>query len=45
MIPLLLAFGLDEFSVTVSRVLEVRKEIASWSKRSEGYSTKHFRLL
>jgi len=31
MIPLLLAFGLDEFSVTVSRVLEVRKEIASWS--------------
>ena len=31
MIPLLLNFGLDEFSVTVSRVLETRKEIASWS--------------
>ena len=33
MIPLLLNFGLDEFSVTVSRVLETRKEIASWSSR------------
>ena len=31
MIPLLLSYGLDEFSVGVSRVLEVRKEIASWS--------------
>lgn len=33
MIPLLLDFGLDEFSVTVSRVLETRKEIASWSSK------------
>lgn len=33
MIPLLLNFGLDEFSVTVSRVLETRKEIASWSSK------------
>lgn len=33
MIPLLLNFGLDEFSVTVSRVLEIRKEIASWSSK------------
>lgn len=33
MIPLLLNFGLDEFSVTVSRVLETRKEIASWSRK------------
>ena len=32
MIPLL-NFGLDEFSVTVSRVLETRKEIASWSSK------------
>ena len=33
MIPLLLNFGLNEFSVTVSRVLETRKEIASWSSK------------
>lgn len=33
MIPLLLNFGLDGFSVTVSRVLETRKEIASWSSK------------
>ena len=33
MIPLLLNFGLDEFSVAVSRVLETRKEIASWSSK------------
>ena len=33
MIPLLLNFGLDEFSVSVSRVLETRKEIASWSSK------------
>ena len=33
MIPLLLNFGLDESSVTVSRVLETRKEIASWSSK------------
>lgn len=33
MIPLLLNFGLDEFSVTGSRVLETRKEIASWSSK------------
>lgn len=33
MIPLLLNFGLDEFSVTVSSVLETRKEIASWSSK------------
>lgn len=31
MLPLLLAYGLDEFSVSVSRVLEVRKNIASWN--------------
>jgi len=30
MIPLLLAFGLNEFSVVVSKVLETRKNIASW---------------
>ncbi len=31
MIPLLLYFGLDEFSVTASKVLETRKNIASWT--------------
>ena len=33
MIPLLLAFGLDEFSVTASKVLETRKNIASWTMK------------
>ena len=33
MIPVLLAFGLDEFSVTASKVLETRKNIASWTMK------------
>lgn len=33
MIPLLLSFGLDEFSVTASKVLETRKNIASWTMK------------
>lgn len=33
MVPLLLAFGLEEFSVTPSNVLETRKNIASWTLR------------
>ena len=32
MIPLLLSFGLDEFSVSPSKILETRKNIASWTK-------------
>lgn len=32
MIPLLVSFGLDEYSVTPSSVLAVRKEISRWSK-------------
>lgn len=32
LIPLLLSFGLQEFSVPPSEVLSVRKEIAQWSK-------------
>ena len=32
MIPLLLAFGLDEFSVSAAKVLETRKNIALWEK-------------
>lgn len=31
MIPLLLAFGLDEFSVTASKVLDIRKNISEWT--------------
>ncbi len=33
MIPLLLAYGLDEFSVSPSKVLETRKNIASWTMK------------
>lgn len=32
LIPLLVAFGLDEFSVTPTSVLATRKEISRWSK-------------
>ncbi len=32
LIPLLISFGLKEFSVSPSEVLSVRKEIAQWSK-------------
>ncbi len=32
LIPLLISFGLQEFSVSPSEVLSVRKEIAQWSK-------------
>ena len=31
MIPLLLAFGLDEFSVSPSSILAARKQIADWN--------------
>lgn len=33
MIPLLIAFGIDEFSVAASNILETRKNIASWTMR------------
>ncbi len=33
MIPLLLAFGLDEFSVSAAKVLETRKNIALWKSK------------
>lgn len=32
LIPLLISFGLDEYSVTPSSVLETRKNISNWSK-------------
>lgn len=34
LIPLLISFGLDEFSVSASSVLETRKTISEWSKQS-----------
>ena len=33
MIPLLISFGLDEFSVSPSRILETRKNIAGWTRK------------
>jgi phosphotransferase system enzyme I (PtsI) len=33
MIPLLISFGLDEFSVNPASVLEVRKCISQWNKK------------
>lgn len=39
MIPVLLAFGLDEFSVAPARVLETRKQIASWTRREAALVT------
>ncbi|MGN1137831.1 MAG: putative PEP-binding protein, partial [Ruminococcus sp.] len=32
LIPLLIAFGLNEFSVSATSVLATRKEISKWSK-------------
>ena len=32
LIPLLLSFGLEEFSVSPNAVLETRRQIARWSK-------------
>ena len=32
MIPLLISFGLDEFSVTATSILSTRREISRWSK-------------
>lgn len=40
MIPLLLAFGLDEYSVTAAKVLETRKNIASWTLKEAAEVTK-----
>ena len=39
MIPLLLSFGLDVFSVSPSVVLETRKNIASWTLKEAGEVT------
>ncbi len=33
MIPLLISFGLDEYSVSASSILSARKIISQWSKK------------
>ena len=40
MIPLLISFGLSEFSVLPASVLKVRKTIAKWSKQEADRVTK-----
>ena len=45
MIPLLLTFGLDEFSVTASNILTTRKNIASWSMEEAAKVTKQVMRL
>ena len=39
MAPILLSFGLDEFSVSTGKVLETRKTIADWSIKEAGLVT------
>ena len=39
MAPILLSFGLDEFSVSTGKVLETRKTIADWSLKEAGLVT------
>ena len=41
MLPLLMSFGLDEFSVNPSGILEVRKNIASWTLVEAQAVTEH----
>jgi phosphotransferase system enzyme I (PtsI) len=45
MIPLLISFGLDEFSVSPTSVLSVRKEISKWSKKSADLLTQKIMAL
>ena len=33
LIPLLISFGLDEYSVTPTSILSTRKEISRWTKK------------
>ncbi len=40
MVPLLLAYGLDEFSVSTGKVLETRKSIADWTIKEAEQVTK-----
>ena len=41
MIPLLISFGLDEFSVSPSRILETRKNIAGWTRKEADSVASH----
>lgn len=45
MIPLLISFGLDEFSVSPSRILETRKNIAGWTRKEADSVTSNVMLL
>lgn len=45
MIPLLLAFGLDEFSVTASKILDTRKCIAEWTMKEAVEVSEHVMAL
>lgn len=45
MIPLLISFGLDEFSVSPSRILETRKNIAGWTRKEADSVTSNIMLL
>ena len=45
MIPLLISFGLDEFSVSPSRILETRKNIAGWTRKEADSVANNVMLL
>lgn len=45
MIPLLISFGLDEFSVSAASVLRTRKSISQWTKQSADELAKKVMLL
>lgn len=45
MIPLLISFGLDEYSVTPTAVLSTRKEISRWSKKQADEIAERVMLL
>ena len=45
MIPLLISFGLDEFSVSATSVLSARKEISRWTKKEADELAKHIMSL
>jgi phosphotransferase system enzyme I (PtsI) len=45
LIPLFLTFGLDEFSVTGAKVLETRKNIASWTMKEAAELTETVMMM
>ena len=40
LIPLLISFGLDEYSVTPTSVLSTRREISQWTKEKANETAK-----